>query len=193
MVRKSNIGTTTFIEFCELIREDQKADLLDGVIHLASPESLEHNELLCWLTVVLGQFILERKLGRLTVNKVAFRLSDSTAPEPDLAFVASERLDRLKRGYVDGPPDLAIEIISPESADRDYEVKRNRYEEAGVREYWIIDPLDSSVVFLVHEGGSFVEKFPLDHIYESSVLTGLRLDVRLLFQRPLPPPSSCRS
>src|SRR3990172_9509774 len=110
MVRRTPAGTTPFSDFLELIREDQKADLLDGVVHLASPENSEHNDLLRWLTVVLDLFIEERRLGRLTINKVAYRLSDRTAPEPDLGFVAAHRVDRIKPGYVDGPPDLAVEI-----------------------------------------------------------------------------------
>ncbi len=186
MVRRTPAGTTTFSDFLELIREDQKADLLDGVIYLASPENADHNDLLRWLTIVLGQFIEERKLGRLTLNKVAYRLSDRTAPEPDLAFVAANRLDRIKPGYVDGPPDLAVEIVSPDSVDRDYEGKRRRYEAAGVLEYWIIDPLESTATFLVREGDAFVEQVSSKHVYQSRVLEGFELDVRWLWQRPLP-------
>jgi Uma2 family endonuclease len=170
----------------ELIREDQKADLLDGVIYLASPENADHNDLLCWLTVVLRLFIEEHKLGRLTINKVAYRLSDRTAPEPDLAFVAANRLDRIKPGYVDGPPDLAVEIVSPDSVERDYEEKRRRYEAAGVLEYWIIDPLESTATFLVREGDAFVERLSREHVYQSRALPGFELDTRWLWQRPLP-------
>jgi|CXWL01.1.fsa_nt_gi Uma2 family endonuclease len=186
MVKKTTTGTTTFAEFCELIHEDQKADLLDGVIYLASPESTDHNRLALWLVNVMGQFVEQRGLGDLFINKVAFRLSDMTSPKPDVAFVAANRLDRIKPGYVDGPPDLAIEIVSPDSIDRDYENKRRRYEEAGVREYWIIDPLENTATFLVREGDSFVEQFPRNHIYESRVLPGFTLDTQWLFQRPLP-------
>jgi len=186
MVRRTPAGTTTFSDFLELIREDQKADLLDGVIYLASPENADHNDLLRWLTVVLDLFIEERKLGRLTINKVAYRLSDRTAPEPDLAFVAANRIDRIKPGYVDGPPDLAVEIVSPDSVDRDYEEKRRRYEASGVLEYWIIDPLESTATFLVREGDAFVEQIAREHLYHSRVLEGFELDTRWLFQRPLP-------
>jgi len=187
MVRRTPTGTTTFSEFLELIQEDQKADLLDGVIHLSSPENTEHNDILVWLTAVLKPYIEERTLGRLTVNKVAYRLSDRTAPEPDLAFIAADRIDRIKPGYVDGPPDLAVEIVSPESADRDYEDKRRRYEAAGVLEYWIIDPLENVATFFVRAGEAFVEKHPREHIYESRTLARLEFDVRWLRQRPLPP------
>jgi Uma2 family endonuclease len=187
MVRRSHAGTSTFAEFLELIPEDQKADLLDGVIYLASPESSEHNDLLRWLTVILDQFIEDREIGRLTINKVAYRLSDRTAPEPDIGIVLAARIDRIKSGYVEGPPDLAVEIVSPESVDRDYENKRHRYEEAGVLEYWIIDPLESAATFLIRERDRFVERIPQDHVYRSTVLPGLSLDVRWLWQRPLPP------
>lgn len=186
MVRRTHTGTTTFSEFCDLIQEDQKADLLDGVIHLASPENSEHNDLLRWLTVVLDLFIEDRQLGRLTINKVAYRLSERTAPEPDLGFVATHRLDRIRRGYVDGPPDLAVEIVSPDGVDRDYEAKRRCYEAAGVLEYWIIDPLDHTAMFLLLEGDRFVECIPREHVYQSRVLAGFELDVRCLWQRPLP-------
>ncbi|MFH1108606.1 MAG: Uma2 family endonuclease [Planctomycetota bacterium] len=186
MVRRTPAGTTTFSDFLELIREDQKADLLDGVIYLASPENADHNDLLRWLTVVLDLFIEDRRLGRLTINKVAYRLSDRTAPEPDLAFVAANRIDRIKPGYIDGPPDLAVEIVSPDSVDRDYEEKRRRYEAAGVLEYWIIDPLESTATFLVREGDVFVEQIAREHLYHSRVLEGFELDVRWLWQRPLP-------
>lgn len=187
MVRRTPTGTTTFTEFIELIPEDQKADLLEGVIHVASPESSDDNDLLLWLGTILRPFIEQRRLGRLTINKVAYRLSDRSAPEPDLGFVASDRLECIKPGYVDGPPDLAVEIVSPESADRDYETKRARYEAHGVREYWIIDPLEHATTFLIREGDTFVERPPHDHIYESRVLPGFSLDVRWLWQRPLPP------
>lgn len=187
MVRRTPTGTTTFTEFMELIPEDQKADLLEGVIFMASPENSEHNKLLRWLTMVLGSFIEARGLGELTINKVAYRLSDRSAPEPDLGFVAAQRVDRIKPGYVDGPPDLAVEIVSPDSIDRDYEYKRARYEAGGVGEYWIIDPLERTATFLVREGERFVERTPRDHVYRSRVLEGLELDVRWLWQRPLPP------
>ncbi len=56
-----------------------------------------------------------------------------------MLFVRHEHADRIHHGRVDGPPDLAIEIVSPESVERDYEKKRKQYQRARVPEYWIID------------------------------------------------------
>jgi Uma2 family endonuclease len=79
-----------------------------------------------------------------------------------------------------------VEIVSPDSVDRDYEGKHRRYEAGGVMEYWIIDPMESAATFLVREGDAFVERIPREHRYQSRVLEGFELDVRWLWQRPLP-------
>ncbi|MEZ5301901.1 MAG: Uma2 family endonuclease [Verrucomicrobiales bacterium] len=60
--------------------------------------------------------------------------------EPDIIFVASENLGRIKNAFLDGPADLAVEVISPESQGRDRGDKFYEYQAGGVREYWIIDP-----------------------------------------------------
>ena len=156
------------------------------MIRIASPENVDHNDLVSWLGAILRPFVEVRQLGRLTINRVAYRLSDKNAPEPDLGFVSTARLGIVKSGYVDGPPDLAVEIISPESVVRDYEDKRRRYEAAGVGEYWIIDADEKRATFLVLNGDRFEESVPVDHIFRSSVLAGLEFDVRWLCQRPLP-------
>ncbi len=186
MSTHTRAGPVTFGEFLEVVQEDRKVDLIDGMIHVASPENIEHNDLLSWLSTVLRQYIEHRRLGRLMVNRVAFRLADKTAPEPDLAFVRANRQRIIKPGYVDGPPDLAIEIVSPDSAERDYEEKRTRYETAQVLEYWIIDPEPKRATFLCLEPAGFVEVAPADNIFRSRVLPGLALDVRWMWARPLP-------
>jgi Uma2 family endonuclease len=187
MTTRTQSGPCSFADFLELIREDQKADLLDGVIYLASPENIDHNKLLGWLYRVLGSFVEERQLGLLTINRVAYRLSDQTAPEPDLAFVRQEREQQIERtSYMQGAPDLAIEIVSSDSVRRDYVRKRARYEEAGVEEYWIVDPDEQKAVFLVRESGAFIEAGLDGHFYRSRVVPGFALDVRWLWQRPLP-------
>ncbi|MEW6251044.1 MAG: Uma2 family endonuclease [Planctomycetota bacterium] len=188
MIARLRAGPYTFAEFLELIPEDQKADLIEGNILMASPENIEHNDLLFWLGKVLGIYIDERGLGKLSVNKVAYRLTDDTAPEPDLAFLRTERLGLRKRGYVDGPPDVAIEIVSPDSVERDYELKRRHYEAAGVSEYWIIDPEERRATLLVRAGDHFEPAPPAADVFESRAIPGFRLDLRWLWQRPLPSP-----
>jgi Uma2 family endonuclease len=176
----------TFDDFLSLVREDQKADLLDGVFYMASPESTEDNELGGWLYRLMSEYADELDLGKAYHTRVAFRLGSLLGPEPDAAFVLAENLVRVHRGYVDGPPDIAVEIVSPDSVDRDYEDKRARYEKAGVREYWIIDPEARRVLFLRRHRGKFREVAPVGNIFESAVLRGFRLDVRWLWSARRP-------
>jgi Uma2 family endonuclease len=177
----------TFEDFCVLIREDQKADLIDGVIHVASPENTEANKLFGWLYRLLGDFIEAGDLGDLFGSRVAFRLDDVNSPEPDLAFVRKSRRRLVLRGRVNGPPDLAVEIVSPESVDRDYEDKRAQYEKAGVKEYWIVDDLREKVTLLrLSPKKKYREVRPRKGELHSQVLPGFWLRSEWLWQEPRP-------
>src|SRR3972149_3216640 len=107
-------GSYTFDDFLVLVSEDEKADLIDGIIYMASPENTDDNSLEVWLAVLMRGFADERDLGEVFVSRVAFRLSGKQGPEPDLAFVGKRRLKLVQRGFVAGPPDLAVEIVSPD-------------------------------------------------------------------------------
>lgn len=180
-------GPYTFGDFLELVQEDQKADLINGVIFMASPESLEHNDAIGFLFRLLAGYVEHRGIGRVFVNRIAFRIGDKSGPEPDIGFVERARFDRFRRGYVDGPPDFAIEIVSPSSVEHDYERKRLLYETAGVGEYWIIDPDEKSAVFLALRDGRFEEKFPSDGRIASCVVPGFEIAMDWIWQQPLPP------
>ncbi|MBI1899872.1 MAG: Uma2 family endonuclease [Planctomycetia bacterium] len=179
-------GGLTFDDFMSQVGEDQKAELLDGVIHVASPENFDHNDLESWLGCLLKLFAAKRKLGKVNMGKVAFRLKEGRGVEPDVSFISKRRLSIIRGGYADGPPDLAVEIVSPESVRRDYVLKRRYYEEAGVREYWIIDPLEKSATFLGLVRGVFRELPVTNNVFCSRVVPGFSLDVRWLW-RPEPP------
>src|SRR5262249_32474036 len=128
-------GPYTFDEFCAMVREDQKADLIDGVIYMASPENTEANELSGWLYVLIFLYLEARDLGKVYGSRVALRLNDRNGPEPDLSVVLKKHLNRVVRGHINGPSDLAMEIVSPDSVERDYVDKRELYQQARVPEY----------------------------------------------------------
>jgi len=180
----------TFEDFCALVPDGQKADLIDGAIYMASPENTDADKLSLWLVQVLGPFIHKKKLGRIFGSRVAFRIDNRNSPEPDLAFVAADRLDLVRRGGVDGAPDLAVEIVSPESVDRDYVTKRRLYERAGVREYWIIDEVHNRVTLLrLGRDRTYKEVRPRKGVLQSKVLTGFWLRPAWLWQAELPDPA----
>lgn len=187
LTRKLARDPVTFDEFCFLVKDKQKADLIDGVIHMASPDNLDANDITTWLSGLLYDFVVEGDLGKIWILRVAFRLDLKNAPEPDIGFVLKNRLHLAKRGYFDGHPDAAFEIVSPESIERDYIKKLQQYEEFGVREYWIIDEIEETVTLhRLNKKGKYQEVRPKSGIHHSEVIDGFWLDPKWLWQRPLP-------
>jgi Uma2 family endonuclease len=180
----------TFEDFCVLVKEGQKADLIDGVIYMASPDNIEANRLAMWLGAVMVFYTKKRKLGDVVGHRAAFEIDDANAPEPDLAFVRQDRLHLVEYGRVKGPPDLAVEIVSPESEDRDYTKKRKLYQRAGVPEYWILDEVKCRTTLLrLTPAGRYKEVRPTKGEMHSQVLPGFWVRIAWLWEKPLPDPS----
>jgi Uma2 family endonuclease len=187
MTTETKSQLVTFDEFLVLVKDGQKADLIDGVIYMASPESTDANDLFVWLIHLLGGFVESKELGKVYGSRVAFRVSEHQSPEPDIAFIRKEREHLIRKGYVDGGPDLAIEIVSPESVDRDYERKPKQYQNAGVGEYWIIDQLERKVtLYRLDIKGQFREVKPRKGVLSSEMVPGFWIRTEWLWQTPLP-------
>jgi len=176
----------SYEEFLQWADEDLLAEWVDGEVIMMSPASNQHQDLVRFLTAVLSIYVETQGLGAIRPAPFQMRLAKS-GREPDLLFVANEHLDRLKETYLDGPADLAVEIVSPESAGRDRGDKFYEYAQGGVPEYWLIDPqaewaefhqLDRDRYNLVFSGR--------EGEFHSQVLPGFWLRVEWLWQDPLP-------
>ena len=170
--------------------DDSHAEWVDGEVILMSPASGPHQDLAGFLYVLLRHFVEAGQLGRVLVAPFQMKLSfRPSGREPDVLFIARERLDLLKSNYLDGGADLAIEVISPDSRSRDRQDKYQEYEQAGVREYWIFDPIRKQAEFyrLGPDGIYSLVTLGDDGIFRSDVLAGLWLKVEWLWQEPLPP------
>ena len=169
--------------------EDTWAEWVDGEVVYMSPPSSRHQNVSSFLTAILRHFVEIHDLG--TVLPAPFQMKtgpDLPGREPDVLFIAEEHLERLKENRLDGPADLAVEIISPESRVRDRGAKFYEYEGGGVREYWLIDPVRKQAEFYVLDDDGIYRAALLDEgVFESAVLEGLRLEVAWLWQEPLPP------
>ncbi len=178
-------GTYTFDDFCFLVQDGQKADLIDGVIYMASPDNTDANDLFGWLYSLIRDYVEEHDLGKVFGSRVAFRFSATESPEPDVAVVLRNRLHLIQRGFVDGRPDLAIEIVSPDSVQRDYVEKRRQYQKAGVPEYWIIDEPEKKVTLLrLSPDKKYREERSRSGILHSRVLPGFWLRAEWLWEKP---------
>lgn len=182
-VRKKKIS---FEEF--LTKFDGKhAEWIDGEVVEFMSASDKHQDLSDFLISVLRVFIEENDLGIIRTAPMTIKLNDR-GREPDLFFVAKNRLESLKKNYFDGAPDLIIEIISPESRGRDRGDKFYEYETAGVQEYWIIDYEREKVEFYNLDKDGYFQMVYADenNIFHSKVLPNLLLNVSWLWQEKLP-------
>ncbi len=154
---------------------------------MASPENKKANRLFVWLVTVMQLYVRRRKLGEIYGSRFACRLDAANAPEPDILFVAAPNVERVRYGGVQGPPDLAIEIVSPESVERDYDEKRRQYQRFKIPEYWIIDEDERKVTVLrLDARGKYREIAPRKGTFHSLALEGFWLDPNWLWQDPFP-------
>ena len=182
-VRKKKIS---FEEF--LTKFDGKhAEWIDGEVVEFMSASDKQQDLSDFLISVLRVFIEENDLGIIRTAPMTIKLNDR-GREPDLFFIAKNRLENLKKNYFDGAPDLIIEIISPESRGRDRGDKFYEYETAGVQEYWIIDYEREKVEFYNLDKDGYFQMAYADenNIFHSKVLPNLLLNVSWLWQEKLP-------
>lgn len=179
--------------FCAMIPDGQKADLIDGVIYIASPDSRRANSLNIFLLTLMHLYVQRKDVGgEVYVSRFAYRMSEHNAPEPDVGYISQQKLKLVEEGGMRGAPDIAIEIVAKESRERDWVTKRALYEKYGVREYWIIDYLQKKFEFLKLVRKRYVPmKLEDGFIFRSQALPGFWLDVRWLLSKPLPSTFDC--
>lgn len=146
------VGRMTFEEFLDWLDEDTWAEWVDGEVIVFAPASVRHQSLRDFLLIVLRSIAEATDAG--IVLSAPFLMRLPTRPSgraPDILFVRKEHLDRLRDTYLDGPADLVVEVVSPDSIGRDRGEKFVEYEAAGVPEYWLVDP-DRGQVEAYHRG-----------------------------------------
>jgi len=176
----------TYREFCSRARE-QKADLIQGEIIMASPATVQHEDTVNFLLSILRMFVKKRALGLVVGSRVAMKLSEHDAPEPDLMFVRKDRLHLLQNTEIVGPADLAVEVILSGNRRLDSVEKKELYAAFGVPEYWLIDPYRQEAYFWCNEKGTW-QDLPIDEngIFRSRAIPEfwLRVDWLVAEEQP---------
>ena len=175
----------TYEEFLAWADEDTLAEWVNGEAIITSPASNRHQDLVGFLESVLRSFVETHELG--IIRSAPFQMKLEHGREPDLLFVAQEHLVRLRHNFLDGPADLVIEILSPESAGRDRGEKFFEYAQGGVPEYWLIDPETRWAEFYQLDEGRY--RLALEGRageYHAVTAPGFWLRIEWLWQEPLP-------
>ena len=143
--RWPNQGNYTVEDYFNL-PDDIRAELIDGRFYIMNAPSYIHQEILGQLYVQF-QDCIRKHPGRCRVYfspmNVQLDGDDRTMVQPDLIVICE--MDKLKRNVLFGAPDLAVEVMSPSSRSHDAILKLDKYINAGVKEYWLVDPLFRTV------------------------------------------------
>lgn len=185
----AEISFEEFLAHLDRAEPEIRAEWVDRRVEVMSPVSRIHQQLSGWLYILLHTFARRRQLGEVLQVPFLMRLHQSDqAREPDLAFVRAANRDRIQPTYLDGPADLVVEIISPESVSRDRGRKFIEYEAEEIGEYWLIDPIRHQAEFYrLGEDRHYHQILPDAHgRFHSASVEGFWLQVDWLWQSPLP-------
>jgi len=172
---------------------EQHMEWVSGTVIKLSPSTAKHNQLVQYFVLVLKIYMDLNPIGKLFTETFVMRLEQQKSRrEPDVLVVLNSSSSEIKDTHLEGPADICIEVVSPESGIRDRGEKFTEYQNGGVTEYWIVDPEHEDALFYrLNEEGKY-RRFELDmgDNYSTSLLPGLLLHVPTLWQEELPGPGA---
>ncbi len=158
--------------------DGQRAELIDGQMYMMAPPIRIHQKLISQFTKVIGNYI-DAKHGACEVYPAPFAVflneDDLNYVEPDISVICDK--GKLNDKGCNGAPDWVIEIVSPSSSRIDYGVKLFKYWSAGVREYWIVNPLKKAVTVFDLEKEEKSNQYDFDDTISSCIYEDLTIHI----------------
>ena len=156
--------------------DDQRVELIDGVFYEMTAPATFHQLMAGELHRQISNFIIEQKgdcVPFISPVDVQLDNDDRTMVEPDVVIVCNP--DQIIRRCILGAPDFVLEVISPSTKRKDYTIKLAKYQNAGVREYWLVDPYQKVVLVYFFEDETYPVIYPIDgdipvNIYEGKLV-----------------------
>lgn len=178
-------GDWTYEDYRQLPEDGWRYEVIGGVLHMTPAPSPNHQLILRNLSLALGAFLKDTHLGEFIFSPIDVLLPNdlATPVQPDLIFLRKNRLDLIKREGIHGAPDLVAEILSPSNWIVDRREKFRLYSQAGVEEYWILDPEARTLEVFVLRGSSYelLGSFGSGEAARSEVLQGFEPSVDEIF------------
>jgi Uma2 family endonuclease len=172
--------------FDELVDEDTKAELIDGVMIVHSPASMEHDNIGGFTRGLMSFYSDAQGLGVVLGPDSLIHLAPGRKCAPDVFFIRQERMPMPLPKEFEGVPDLVVEVLSPSNRRYDLRDKRLIYREAGVGEVWFIDAALRQIIRDRRQVGSYTEDIVTAGRVSSAVLPGFWIDASWLWATPLP-------
>lgn len=149
-------GQWTYEDFLRLPDDGVRYEIIDGVLYMTNAPDPKHQRIVVHLVVSLENFVTAGSGGLVLTAPVEVHLPGIAQPvQPDVLFVAQARREIVKTQFIEGAPDLIVEILSPSTTRLDRRTKFDAYERAGVREYWVANPKLRSIEVYNLTGGEY--------------------------------------
>ncbi|MDF0552018.1 Uma2 family endonuclease [Kamptonema sp. UHCC 0994] len=139
----------TDAEFMALDRDGHRYEIVNGELIDMGNSGAKHGYVCSTLMILLGGYVRLHKLGAMFDSSTAFKMKSGNKRSPDISFMAKERLqglDDLPDGFLEGAPDLAVEILSPSNTVEEIDKKLVEYFDNGSRLVWVIHPRQKYVL-----------------------------------------------
>jgi len=172
----------TFADYIALPESNQITELIDGEIIVNPPLDI-HQDTLGTIYVFLSQTL---KDGKLRMAPTGVYFDEHNSFEPDIFWVSPQNDHCFladDNRYWHGAPDLIVEILSTSTASKDRGGKFDTYEQSGVREYWLVDPVSRYIEVYINRQGVFkrLGLYEPGKTFVSEVMGNLSIDVNILF------------
>lgn len=176
----------TFAEYRALPDDGLRYEVLDGELVVVPSPNIRHQRILLELAIQLRAWFDAHGHGEVLIAPLDVRLHERTVCQPDLLVIAKDDLPRQPDGFVDGPPLLVCEILSPSTRGRDLIRKRSLYARFGVPWYWVVDPDGWSFEELRLDGDAYasVSRAVAPARFASALFPGLEVELDSLLPAP---------
>ncbi|MCI5158845.1 MAG: Uma2 family endonuclease [Candidatus Electrothrix sp. AUS1_2] len=163
--------------------EGTACQLIAGELIMSPAPIPLHQYIVAHICMKMLQFVEAADLGQVFVAPIDVRLNERNIFQPDILFISKEKASLIGKRMIESPPDLVAEVLSPSSAYHDLRTKFRAYEQAGVQEYWIVDPERKSVEVFVNSAGKFElrQEVEGEGAVRSVLLQGLSIDLADIF------------
>jgi Uma2 family endonuclease len=168
----------TYEDYAALPNDGKRYEILDGELNVTAAPSRGHQRVVLKLAAALDAHVTSHGLGEVYVAPFDVILAETTIVQPDVIFVARDRLAIFSARGADGAPTLAVEVLSPSTSRVDRVTKLQLYARYGVRYYWIVDLDRYAIDVHVLTAGAYgpAGTFAGDALVDLPPFPGLRLD-----------------
>lgn len=147
----------TTMEVFESLPEGTLCQVINNTLYMSPAPNLKHQKFQSNLFYVLSDLIIRNNLGLLFAPVTDVYLDDENVFQPDLIFISNDNMSIIVDDKIKGSPNLLIEILSPSNEKMDTEIKKEMYQQFGVKEYWIANPDDKRIIVYHLSENKYIE------------------------------------